>query len=145
MRARRCRARAAPLDRRCAPRSGSAADPLPPAPRPTRAPGRSRPQLLEALQSARHHRLVALGLDGGAQELDVPPAGVAGIGQRVTDATERDVAVADDDALARRQRADLEVAHLHDGDPVSTITQVVVQATLDPGIVELEHDTEPGG
>ena len=59
--------------------------------------------------------------------------------------TERDVPVTDHHALARRQRADLEVAHLHDGDPIPTIANVVVQPALDPGVVHLQHHAEPGG
>src|SRR5262249_58613569 len=103
-----------------------------PAPRSTRAPERSRPQLPESFQRARHHRFVSFRLDRRAEELDVPPPLVPGLDQRATDAAKGNVAVPDHDAFARGQRADLEIAHLHDGDAVPAVTHVAVQTAPAP-------------
>src|SRR5438093_2891332 len=112
--------------------------------RASRPGRRSGPQRTEARDRARQHCLVALRLDGGAEELDVVPAVVAGIRERPAEAAERDVAVADDDTLAGTHGAHLEVAHLHDGDASRAPADVLVEAALDPGIVQLEDDAEPG-
>src|SRR5437667_12675390 len=108
-------------------------------------PRRSAPQPTEARDRPRHDRLVALRLDGGAEELDVVPAVVAGIGERAAEAAEGDVAVADDDPLAGAHGAHLEVAHLDDGDTSRAPPDVRVEPALDPRVVHLEDDAEPGG
>src|SRR5437667_1256196 len=108
-------------------------------------PRRSAPQPTEARDRPRHDRLVALRLDGGAEELDVVPAVVAGIGERAAEAAEGDVAVADDDPLAGAHGAHLEVAHLDDGDTSRAPPDVRVEPALDPRVVQLEDDAEPGG
>src|SRR6516225_1854236 len=104
---------------------------------------RSRPQRLERRERPRHDRRVALGLDARAEELDVPPAGVARVGEGPAQATERDVAVADDDAVVRRERPDCEVAHLDERDAVGPVADVPVKPPLDPRVVELEDDAYP--
>src|SRR5206468_3652481 len=66
------------------------------------------------------------------------------LAKRPAEAAERDVPVADDDTLAGTHGAHLEVAHLHDGDASRAPADVLVEAALDPGIVQLEDDAEPG-
>src|SRR5262249_24343608 len=142
MRARRSRARRRPSDPRPAPtrrREGGARA----RPRSKNASRSRLPQRLERGQGARHDGLVALGLDARAEQLDVPPPGVAGGLERPADARERDVAIAHHYPIARLQRADLEVVHLHDRDAIGALGDVAIEAALDPGVVHLEHDTEP--
>src|SRR5262249_14601728 len=102
----------------------------------------SRPEPPEPLNGARHDGFVPLRLDRRAEELDVVPAAVPGVRERPAEAAERDVAVADHHALARAERPDLEVAHLHDRDPRRAPQDVVVEPPLDPGVIQLQHDPE---
>src|SRR5262249_19588888 len=96
----------------------------------------------EGVDGAGHRGVVALGGDRVADELEVENAGVARIEHRAGDARGRDVALAGHEALRRRSRPDLEVAHLYETDAVDAVANRRVEPPFGPARVELYADAD---
>ena len=87
-------------------------------------------------------RLVALLVDVRPDELEVEAALVARGEHLPEDALERDVAVAGDEAVRRRVRADGVVAHLHHAERVDARRDRPAETALGPARVGLDADAD---
>src|SRR4029079_11752307 len=94
--------------------------------------GRSGAQAVEhlahALEAAHDRCAVSLGLDRRAEDLQLEHAVVAGVEQQREQPLDRDVAVADGRTIAGGERADPEVADLHERDDVDVLAHDLVEA-----------------
>ncbi len=95
--------------------------------------------------TARNGDVVALGDDRVTDQLEIEHADVAGVEHDTQDALDWDVTVAGYQTLRGSDRADLEVAHLHEPDAVDARSYRLAERTFGPARIEFHAhaDVEP--